>query len=143
MAGFLRRYVTLSRTDHEGAAGRFDDIVGDYRKAVDLEDAFDLHEQPVKEPEVAARDAGNRGDRVKSRLSDRFSTWDIAPLSGRPPLNYRVSVQGFTPVFCPCTYRTITCSTTSPSSPATTVVTRRSSFARRTRSSTRCSLLWK
>ncbi|MGA8598194.1 MAG: hypothetical protein WB676_26040 [Bryobacteraceae bacterium] len=37
-------------------------IIGDDRKAVDFEDAFDLHEQAVKKAEVAARDAGNRSD---------------------------------------------------------------------------------
>ena len=55
MAGFLRRYLALCRTDYEGAPGRFDYIICDYRKAVDFQDAFDLHEQAVKQPEVAAR----------------------------------------------------------------------------------------
>jgi hypothetical protein len=48
MPGFLQRYLTLCCADDEGAAGRFDNIIGDDRKAVDFEDAFDLHEQAAK-----------------------------------------------------------------------------------------------
>jgi hypothetical protein len=45
MAGFLQRYLTLCRSNDEGAAGRFDNIIRDDRQAVDFEDAFDLHER--------------------------------------------------------------------------------------------------
>jgi hypothetical protein len=47
---------------HAAAAGCFNDIAGDYGEVVDAQDAFDLDEQPVKEPEVAAGDAGDCGD---------------------------------------------------------------------------------
>ncbi len=46
----------------EGAAGCFDDLAGDYGEVAGAQDAFDSDEQPVKEPEVAAGDAGDCGD---------------------------------------------------------------------------------
>jgi hypothetical protein len=64
MAGFLGRYLTLCRAHHEGAAGRFDDIIGDHRQAVDSNVAFDLQEQAVKKTEVAARDTNLYTDRL-------------------------------------------------------------------------------
>jgi hypothetical protein len=59
MAEFLQRYLALCCANDEGAAGRFDNIVSDNRQAVDFENALDLHKQAVKEPEVAASDAGD------------------------------------------------------------------------------------
>ena len=65
MAGFLQRYLALCCADDKGAAGCFDHIIGDQRQAVDFQDAFDLHKQPVEKAEVAACDAGNRGDGLR------------------------------------------------------------------------------
>ena len=66
MAGFLRRYMALCAND-ESAAGSFNYIIGDNREAIDFKDALNLHEQPVKEPEVAACDAGNGGNGLRVR----------------------------------------------------------------------------
>ena len=52
----------LAGADDEGAAGGFDDVVGEGLQVVDLHDAFDLGEQSVDEPKVASGDAGDGGD---------------------------------------------------------------------------------
>jgi hypothetical protein len=62
MAGFFSGVWRLCCANDEGAAGRVDNTVGDNRRTVDFENALDLHKQAVKEPEVAASDAGDRGD---------------------------------------------------------------------------------
>ena len=41
----------------QSAPGGFDHVVSDDGQAVDLEDALDLDEQPVEQPEVASGDA--------------------------------------------------------------------------------------
>jgi hypothetical protein len=61
MARNFQRYVASPMT-RVLRAGCFDDVAGDYGEVVDAQDAFDLDEQPVKEPGVAAGDAGDCGD---------------------------------------------------------------------------------
>ena len=84
MAGFLQRYLTLCCADDEGAAGGFDNIIGDDRKPVDFEDAFDLHEQAVKEPKVTAGDAGNRRDGLRiGEVGFVERKAELAPMPGQ------------------------------------------------------------
>ena len=47
--------------DDEGFAGGVDDFLGDGGHLVDLQDAFDLRGEAAGEAEVAAGDAGDRG----------------------------------------------------------------------------------
>ena len=48
--------------DDEVLAGGLDDFVGDGGEVVDVEDAADLGEEAVHEPEVAAGDPSDGGD---------------------------------------------------------------------------------
>jgi hypothetical protein len=69
--------------DDDGAAGCFDDVAGDYGEVVDAQDAFDLDEQPVKEPEVAAGDAGDGGDGLAvGEVSVVQGEAEVAPVPG-------------------------------------------------------------
>lgn len=52
----------LFGADDQGAPGGFDDVVSDDAESVDFEDALDLGEQAVQQPEVAAGDAADCGD---------------------------------------------------------------------------------
>ena len=61
LAAFFGGRLCSADADDEGAAGCFDDVVGDGVQVVDLHDAVDLDEQPLDEPEVSAGDAGDRG----------------------------------------------------------------------------------
>ena len=45
-----------SDPDHERAPRGLYHVIRDDRQAVDLENALDLHEQPMEEPEIAAGD---------------------------------------------------------------------------------------
>jgi hypothetical protein len=60
MAGFLERYVT-PMTRVLRAASTTSSVMA---QAVDFEDAPDLHEQSVQQPEVASGDPRDRGDRL-------------------------------------------------------------------------------
>jgi hypothetical protein len=82
MAVFLRCYLALNPS-HERASRGFYHVVGGDRQPVDLEDALDLHEQPVKEPKITASDAGNRRDRLgigEVRVAERQA--ELAPMAG-------------------------------------------------------------
>ena len=52
--------ITLGRPDHQALPCRLDDFLGHRAHLVNLEDAFDLREEPLDEPEVATRDARDR-----------------------------------------------------------------------------------
>src|SRR5215831_5408382 len=60
MTGF--RTLPGIAADDQRASGGCDDIVRDDREAVDLEDAFDLHEEAMQKPEIPAGDAYDGGD---------------------------------------------------------------------------------
>ena len=84
----------LGDADDERAAGGFDDIVRDDREAVDLEDAFDLHEEAVQEPEVAASDAGDGGDGLAvGEVSVIESQAELSPVPGQHEGEF-VALQG-------------------------------------------------
>jgi hypothetical protein len=54
LAAFFRGSRESADADDEGAPGRFDDVVGEGLKVVDLHDAVDLDEQSLDEPGVSA-----------------------------------------------------------------------------------------
>ena len=51
----------LARPDDEGFACGVDDVLGDARQLVDLDEAVDLGEEALDKTEVPARDAGHGG----------------------------------------------------------------------------------
>lgn len=86
--------AALRRTDHERAPGGFDHIVADDRKAVDLEDALDLDEQAVEQPEVAASDACNsRTCLGVGEVSGIERQAELSPVTGEHERQF-VSLQG-------------------------------------------------
>jgi hypothetical protein len=60
LAVFCRR--SLSLVADEDACSSFDDVVGNGFELVDFQDAGDLWEESLQEPEIAAGDAFDRGD---------------------------------------------------------------------------------
>lgn len=60
-------FRSLSDTYDKGAPGGIDNLVGNEGQLVDLHDPLDLGEQPMQEAEIAAGDAGDRGDGLRVR----------------------------------------------------------------------------
>lgn len=54
----------LAVTYYENAPSRFHHVIGDRVEAVDAQDARDLNEQPMQQPEVASCDPLDCGDRL-------------------------------------------------------------------------------
>lgn len=69
--------------DDEGAAGCFDDVVGDHGEVVDAQDALDLDEQALDETEVAAGDPPDGGDGLGvGEVADVEGQGELPPVPG-------------------------------------------------------------
>ena len=68
--------------DDERFACCLDDLAGDDREVVDVQDPLDLGYQPAGQAEVAAGDAGDRGDRLTGGEVGVVQT-ELGPVAAR------------------------------------------------------------
>ena len=93
-AGIRRRWLSPSHNpDDERFACCLNDLAGDDRKVVVVQDPLDLGYQPTGQAEVAVGDAGDRGDRlargeVSSRSWPTQTRCRCAGLSSRYDLRF-------------------------------------------------------
>jgi hypothetical protein len=54
----------IGGADNKHSARRVDDVVGDGGQVINVHETLDLHEEPVDQPEIAAGNSRDRGNRL-------------------------------------------------------------------------------